>query len=329
MEMIDFEYDGERASDYGLMIGSLNDPDEEVDIGNKITINKVKAQNSDKYYAVNSDYDDCLSLEIGVVKNPCHGDDGYFTDTEINHIVQWLNRKSFYKFKPIYRDPNEFMDVFVEGTFNVDLVKIGGSVVGFNLTLNTNSPYCYSEPVEFSYSFYQILTTENYDELTVNTGDDTFLTDVSVKHTSTGDVVNEQILETEDSNELTVGADDDIFLIDASVEPAFTDSVSNENGYIYVDAVINVWQDGDLIISNENDTNDVVINNCKNGDVIKLYGDLKIIECPTHLKLYNDFNYNFLRLLNTYKNSENKLSSNLICDIKLTYTPIKKVGLVL
>ena len=74
-----------------------------------------------------------------------------------------------------------------------------------------------------------------------------------------------------------------------------------------------------------------VINNCKQGEVIEMSGDTQIItsslSSSTHSTLYDDFNYAYFRLANTYDNRVNKLTFSLACQITLTYNFIRKVGM--
>lgn len=106
---------------------------------------------------------------------------------------------------------------------------------------------------------------------------------------------------------------------------------SDEIGHINCDAVITCKAAGELRVTNSLDPNNVLsVKNCKKDEVITLYGGTKIIESSlAHNKLFNDFNYNFIRVVNTYVENENVFTSTLPCEIKVSYNPIRKVGLVL
>ena len=109
------------------------------------------------------------------------------------------------------------------------------------------------------------------------------------------------------------------------------ENASDEIGNIYCDVEITCNGAGDLEISNSADPNNVVsVKNCQKDEVIKMYGSTKIIESSLagHTKLYNDFNYNYLRIVNSFENRANKFTSTIPCTIKITYTPIRKVGFV-
>ena len=101
--------------------------------------------------------------------------------------------------------------------------------------------------------------------------------------------------------------------------------ISDEIGYIYAKMKIKCLSSGNLIINNSIEKRDTVIKNCTQNEIISL--DYPIIESTliSH-KLQNDFNFNFVRIANTYENTLNKLTFSLPCEVQLSYNPIKKVG---
>lgn len=110
------------------------------------------------------------------------------------------------------------------------------------------------------------------------------------------------------------------------------EDVSDEVGFANAETKITCKAAGDLKITNEADPDNIVIvKNCQQDEVITLYGKTKIITSSLagHTKLYNDFNYNWVRMVNTYTSRENKFTCNLAADIEIKYAPIRKVGVVL
>ena len=101
--------------------------------------------------------------------------------------------------------------------------------------------------------------------------------------------------------------------------------ISDEIGHIYAKMKIKCLSSGNLIINNSIEKRDTVIKNCTQNEIITL--DYPIIESTliSH-KLQNDFNFNFVRIANTYENTLNKLTFSLPCEVQLSYNPIKKVG---
>ena len=118
---------------------------------------------------------------------------------------------------------------------------------------------------------------------------------------------------------------------------------SDEIGYIYPHILqVTVLEDGDLEIKNSQDKETVIIKNCIEGEIITLDGKNKIITSnKTHSTLYNDFNYNFVKIINKCGDSddyyevdneddqvENVFSTTLPCMIHLSYSPICKMGVI-
>lgn len=272
MQMIDFEYNGERLSDHGMIICNFDSTSEDIqEAGNSIEINKIKAINSNEYLSAGYSYEEVFTKEFQVIKSGCSVVDEYITDVELNKLMRWLNRKSYCVFRPIYADDN-FINVYFKGTFNIRLIKAGLDVIGLDLTFTSNAPYCFMEPTTYSYEF---------------------------KST------------------------DDKFIIH---------DISDEVGIIYCKTKIKCLESGNLIITNSLDKdNNIIINNCTVGEVITFDGDAKIItsSLSSHKNLCNDFNYSFLRIVNTYDDVQNIFKSSLKCEITISYSPIRKVGMVL
>ena len=103
---------------------------------------------------------------------------------------------------------------------------------------------------------------------------------------------------------------------------------SDEFGDHYFDKVIiTVGQAGDFTLKvNDKDT---TIRNCIPNEAITLDCIHKIItsSSSSHTTLYKDFNYVFPKITKTYASSLNELKSTP-CHVKITYHPIKKVGIV-
>lgn len=269
MRLKDFEYDGVKLSSFGLIPASFNEPSDAQDIGNRLSMSETKVPNSDRVYSVGTTYEGVFKAEFDIFKFDCKYIDFVISEDEINKITRWLNRKSYYKFKPIYEN-GEFADVYFMATFNINLIKVGSETVGLSLEMFTDSPYGYIDEKTFRHTF----------------------------------------------------TDNDSFNI--------TDT-SDEARSIYTTTTVKCLSAGDLRLENLNDKNNVVIvKNCKIGETITLYGNTKTITSSlSHPKLPNDFNYNYLRIVNTYKSNENIITCNLNAEISISYSPIRKVGLIL
>lgn len=264
MNAFDFEYDGLTLNGFGYMICDFdNGGTNTVSNGSQITLNTVKTLNGHNFDFTNSTYDDCIETTFQICKDVCSGELTPITVDEIRTLSSWLNRKGFHKFKLLNE---EFMNLYMEASFNINLIKYDGLVYGLELNMITNKPYLLQEP-------YQI-----------------------------------EINNTETDGKY-------IFV-----------SQSDDEGYIYPYTEITVHQAGTLQIINSQENRITQIKNCVVGEVITM--DYPIIKSSIlEHKIQNDFNWIFLRIANSYRNNINELTISLPCTIKMTYSPIVKVGI--
>lgn len=105
---------------------------------------------------------------------------------------------------------------------------------------------------------------------------------------------------------------------------------SDEIGYIYPDITITCGADGELILKNISEDTETRIKGCSggidnNGEVITIDGSTFILKSTLQSHhLYDDFNYEFFRIGNTYNRRENVITSTLPCTLELRYRPIIK-----
>ncbi len=106
----------------------------------------------------------------------------------------------------------------------------------------------------------------------------------------------------------------------------FIFDTSDEEGYIYPHTEITILKDGNLTIINSLDDKILSISNCSVGEIITL--DYPIIQSSLQShNIQNDFNWNFFRIGNTFKNKRNDLTISIPCEIKVTYSPVTKTGI--
>lgn len=101
--------------------------------------------------------------------------------------------------------------------------------------------------------------------------------------------------------------------------------ISDEIGSLYTKVEILCKSDGDLIITNNVENRETRIDNCINGEIIYMEYPIISTSIPSH-KIQNDFNYNFFRISNTEDKIVNDITFSIPCEVELTYSPIKKVG---
>lgn len=120
--------------------------------------------------------------------------------------------------------------------------------------------------------------------------------------------------------------------------------ISDEVGYIYPSLLEIECLSGTesnpvtLRISNSQENKVVEIKGCKKGEVIALEGEYKKISTNvSHPILYNDFNYNFVKVIrkenweNGYEDENSNINIYTVnepCIIHLIYSPICKLGVL-
>ncbi|MCI8579779.1 MAG: hypothetical protein HFH04_03395 [Dorea sp.] len=102
--------------------------------------------------------------------------------------------------------------------------------------------------------------------------------------------------------------------------------ISDEEGYIYPHTEIEILEDGVLTIHNDLENRTMEIKDCIAGEKILLDYPLISSSIQSH-KIQDDFNWNFFRIYNTFRNNQNTLTISIPCIIKIEYSPIVKVGL--
>lgn len=102
--------------------------------------------------------------------------------------------------------------------------------------------------------------------------------------------------------------------------------ISDEIGVLYPYLKITCNSSGTLRITNSTFDSTTEIKNCTNGEVITIDCEKQIITTSrSSHSIYNDFNYEFLKIGNTYNDNQNIITVSKPCVITFTYTPIIKV----
>lgn len=112
---------------------------------------------------------------------------------------------------------------------------------------------------------------------------------------------------------------------DSDVGSYRIDHISDEVGYIYPDLTITCNQAGEFKMTNTTFDSTMLIQNCLEQEVITIHGDTQIIETSkvSH-KIYNDFNFQFFKLGNTYNSRENMIELYQPCTVEIRYCPTIK-----
>ena len=103
-------------------------------------------------------------------------------------------------------------------------------------------------------------------------------------------------------------------------------NTSDEEGYVYPTTRIELLDEGDLEIYNVLDNRTTFISDCKKGEIITMDYPVIYTSDESH-KIQDSFNWNFLRLANTFRTGRNDMIVSLPCVITLTYSPLVKIGI--
>ena len=153
MKYVDFEYDGNYLSDFGCIICSFDSKGlDTINSGGEITFQKTAIQNGKKYLVTSSSYGSCYETTFQICKNPeiFEVDEMYFTVEEQREIYRWLNRMEFCKFRFI-DDESDMSECWFNGSFNINRLEVGGNIVGFELTFQSDKPFAIGD--EYIYKF--------------------------------------------------------------------------------------------------------------------------------------------------------------------------------
>jgi hypothetical protein len=146
----DFEYDGQRLSDYECIVCHILEGGDAsaINIGSQITFNTLPIASGNKFKLMSTQYAETYTATFEICKYSClDSDNNFFTQEEVSCLMRWLNKKRFKKFKMVYED-GELADVYYNASFNVNPITYYGDIIGLQLTLQTDAPFGYYEEVE-------------------------------------------------------------------------------------------------------------------------------------------------------------------------------------
>ena len=274
MYATNFEYAGEKLSDYGMMICDFDSSGgiETVSSGSDITFNQIALNRGSRFFIGSSTYESPLTTTFKICKNHCAvkpQDEMAISSAEITALQRWLCRKNqYHKFKI---DQEGFEYIYWNATFSAKQIELNGKIIGMELTLYADAPFAYM------------------DEITI-------VEDCSSENQFTFDLYD----------------------------------ISDEEGFIYPDMKIKILESGDFRLENNLDKEStgkfLLIKNCVKDELITINGKSHIIYSSMHPNMSNDFNYCFPRIINSYTENKNTFTSNIACNITISYSPIRKVG---
>ena len=164
----DFEFNGKNLSDFGFVTCNFGSKGLETIGGVKTTFNTVPVQNGVNNLLTSVQYDECLTTQIQICKNPCHSNDMEISPTLFRELSRWLCRQQFLKFKLL---SEEHIDTYHEVVIQLDKIELDGKLVGLELNVTSNRPFSLKEPVYFTikntvqngkHSIYDVSHEEGY-----------------------------------------------------------------------------------------------------------------------------------------------------------------------
>lgn len=138
----DFIFDGKRASDYGLMLVSINSNNDSVASGGDMEYSVAKTPNNDRYTFYGSQFNNVLTWNISVVKDPCKCQNPMITACEESEIAKWLMKTDGYKWFQFYQEQHE--NIYYKVYINMTPNQIAGTTIGFDLTVTSDCAYGFS-----------------------------------------------------------------------------------------------------------------------------------------------------------------------------------------
>lgn len=107
-----------------------------------------------------------------------------------------------------------------------------------------------------------------------------------------------------------------------------SDEITDFNNQLLPNLEITILSKGNFKLENSRDNKVMKIDNCVSNEIISINGKNQLISSSeSSHDLANDFNYFFPRIINSYNDRCNIFTPNLDCKIKITYSPIRKVGI--
>lgn len=174
MRSLDFEYDGQRLSDYGFIVCDFSSGANisEVSAGSNISFEKIARNHGSKYSLIYTKYNECMTASFDICKNPDLYDEKEMeiSGDEFRDIIRWLNRREFLRFRFI-SDEGMVADAetcYHNASFNISKLMLDEKVYGIRLKMETDMPYGYGSERVFSWS----VTSENQSKTIIDTSDE-------------------------------------------------------------------------------------------------------------------------------------------------------------
>ena len=138
MEISNFIFNGVSLADIDMIPGSINTDSQSMTPATlNFTVTTTPTSKTKRF--VSSHYDDTISFEIGIVKDPCASHDPKIDIETDRFIRRWLIRED--GFKIMRFECEDYEDILVNCYLNVAPIYLYGALIGYTITGSTDSPY--------------------------------------------------------------------------------------------------------------------------------------------------------------------------------------------
>ncbi len=164
MYALDFEYAGEKLSDYGMMLCTFNAfGTQTVSSGSDLTFQQIRPGGSNRFRLYGSTYENAYSTTFQICKSSYHiatSSGQALTVAELSALQRWLCRKSYHRFKIHQPD---YESIYWNAVFTSKQILLGGQAIGLELTMYTDAPFAYMDEITIEQECSKDSTFDIYD----------------------------------------------------------------------------------------------------------------------------------------------------------------------
>ena len=150
-------YDGRALSDFGFIICSFEGSSgaAKADTGSEITFTTSPINDGKRVITGGTKYGKCLSTTFQICKDPeaFRESEMEIGSEEFRALSRWLNRRQFLWFKASDWCEPEKARPWVRASFTLSRIDVGGTTVGIELSMKTDSPFCYGDEIVKEFTF--------------------------------------------------------------------------------------------------------------------------------------------------------------------------------
>lgn len=153
MYATNFEYAGEKLSDYEMIICDFNSSNsiETVSSGADLVFHQARPTGGSKWNLYSATYEDAYGITFQICKDPDKAatqQEMYLDPDLISALQRWLCRDQYYTFKI---DDDNYRNIFWRSVFSSKQITLNGEIIGLELTMKTDAPFAYMDEVSVEY----------------------------------------------------------------------------------------------------------------------------------------------------------------------------------